>query len=97
MPAKRGAGTFRVEILTANSDGGVPALKGVSFELRRGEMLGIAGVEGNGQSELMEVLAGTRRATGGRVFLGDKDGAPVGAPTEPKAGLAFIPEGRPRP
>src|SRR6266849_2221475 len=51
-PATPGAVTFRVENLTANSDRGVPALRGISFELRQGEILGIAGVEGNGQSEL---------------------------------------------
>jgi ABC-type uncharacterized transport system ATPase subunit len=93
-PAKPGAVTFKVENLTANSDRGVPALKGVSFELRQGEILGIAGVEGNGQSELMEVLAGTRRATGGRVLLADKDVTTFDARTEREAGIAFIPEDR---
>jgi len=93
-PAKPGAVTFKVENLTANSDRGVPALKGVSFELRQGEILGIAGVEGNGQSELMEVLAGTRHASGGRVLLGDKDVTSFDARTERDAGIAFIPEDR---
>jgi simple sugar transport system ATP-binding protein len=93
-PAKPGAVTFKVENLTANSDRGVPALKGLSFELREGEILGIAGVEGNGQSELTEVLAGTRRATGGRVLLGDRDVTTFDARTEREAGIAFIPEDR---
>jgi ABC-type uncharacterized transport system ATPase subunit len=93
-PASPGAVTFKVENLTASSDRGVPALKGVSFELRQGEILGIAGVEGNGQSELVEVLAGTRRATGGRVLLGDKDVTTYDARTERDAGIAFIPEDR---
>ncbi len=93
-PAKPGEVTFKVENLTASSDNGVPALKGISFELRRGEILGIAGVEGNGQSELMEVLAGTRRATGGRVLLADKDVTTFDARTERDAGIAFIPEDR---
>jgi simple sugar transport system ATP-binding protein len=93
-PAKPGAVAFKVESLTANSDRGVPALKGISFELRQGEILGIAGVEGNGQSELMEVLAGTRRATGGRVFLGERDVTTFDAKTEREAGIAFIPEDR---
>jgi simple sugar transport system ATP-binding protein len=93
-PAKPGAVTFKVENLTASSDRGVAALKGVSFELRQGEILGIAGVEGNGQSELVEVLAGTRRATGGRVLLGDKDVTTFDARTERDAGIAFIPEDR---
>ncbi len=93
-PATPGPVTFKVEDLTASSDRGVPALKGVSFDLREGEILGIAGVEGNGQSELMEVLAGTRRATGGRVLLGDKDVTSLDARTERDAGIAFIPEDR---
>ncbi|GAC1645853.1 MAG: ABC transporter ATP-binding protein [Candidatus Dormibacteraceae bacterium] len=93
-PATPGDVTFKVENLTASSDRGVPALKGISFELRQGEILGIAGVEGNGQSELVEVLAGTRRATGGRVLLGDKDVTAFDARTEREAGIAFIPEDR---
>jgi general nucleoside transport system ATP-binding protein len=93
-PAKPGNVTFRVENLTASSDRGVPALKGVSFDLREGEILGIAGVEGNGQSELVEVLAGTRRATGGRVLLGDKDVTLYDARAERESGIAHIPEDR---
>jgi simple sugar transport system ATP-binding protein len=94
QPAKPGAVTFRVENLTASSDRGVPALKGISFELRQGEILGIAGVEGNGQSELVEVLAGTRTATGGKVWLADKDVTAFDARTERHAGIAHIPEDR---
>ena len=93
-PATPGPVTFKVENLTAASDRGVAALKGVSFELHQGEIFGIAGVEGNGQSELVEVLAGTRRATGGRVMLGDKDVTTFDARTEREAGIAFIPEDR---
>src|SRR6184192_4155919 len=91
-PAKPGAVSFRVENLTALSDRGVQALKGVSFELRQGEILGIAGVEGNGQSELMEVIAGTRRSTGGHIRLGERDITTYDARTERDAGVAFIPE-----
>jgi simple sugar transport system ATP-binding protein len=93
-PATPGAVLMRVTDLTANSDRGVPALRGVSFELRGGEILGIAGVEGNGQSELMEVLAGTRRATGGKVLLGDRDITTMDARTERDAGVSYIPEDR---
>jgi ABC-type uncharacterized transport system ATPase subunit len=93
-PAKPGAVVMRVENVSASSDQGVPALRGVSFELRQGEILGIAGVEGNGQSELMEVLAGTRPATGGHVLLGDRDITTYDARTERDAGVAFIPEDR---
>ena len=93
-PAKTGAVAFRVENLTATSDRGVPALRGVSFELHAGEILGIAGVEGNGQSELVEVLAGTRRATGGRILLGDRDVTAFDARMERDSGIAHIPEDR---
>ena len=94
QPAKPGAVLMKVDNLTASSDQGVPALKGVSFELRSGEILGIAGVEGNGQSELMEVLAGTRRATGGKVLLGTRDITTMDARTERDAGVSYIPEDR---
>jgi ABC-type uncharacterized transport system ATPase subunit len=93
-PARPGAVTFRVENLGALSDRGVAALKGISFELRQGEILGVAGVEGNGQSELVEVLAGTRRASSGKIWLGEKDVTDFDARTEREAGIAHIPEDR---
>ena len=93
-PAKPGPTVLRVENLAANSDQGIPAVKGVSFELHQGEILGIAGVEGNGQSELVEVLAGTRRATGGRVVLVDREVENLGAAAIRLAGVSHIPEDR---
>jgi general nucleoside transport system ATP-binding protein len=93
-PARPGKVVMRVENVTASSDQGVPALKGISLELREGEILGIAGVEGNGQSELMEVIAGTRKTTGGHVLLGERDITTYDARTEREAGVAFIPEDR---
>lgn len=53
--------------VSATDDKGVPALKDVSFDVREGEVFGIAGVEGNGQTELVEVITGLRKATGGEV------------------------------
>ncbi len=53
----------------AIDDKGLPALKGVSFKIRSGEILGIAGVAGNGQKQLAEVLTGLRKTTGGRIRL----------------------------
>ncbi|HYL07791.1 MAG TPA: ABC transporter ATP-binding protein, partial [Candidatus Udaeobacter sp.] len=93
-PAQPGPVVFKIENLNANADNGVQVLKDVSLELHQGEILGIAGVEGNGQSELMEVLAGTRRATGGRVTIGDTDITTLDARTERDAGVAYIPEDR---
>lgn len=57
------------EHLTANDDTGVGAVNGVSFQVRSGEILGVAGVSGNGQKQLVEVLAGQRPATGGKVLV----------------------------
>src|SRR5256884_4594364 len=71
-PAKPGAVVLRVEDVSANSERGVPALKGVTFDVRQGEILGIGGVEGNGLSELMEVIAGTRHAAGRCGLLRDR-------------------------
>jgi simple sugar transport system ATP-binding protein len=93
-PANPGPVVLAVENLTAVSDRGVPALRGISFELRQGEILGIAGVEGNGQSELVEVLAGTRRATGGRILLGGRTITNLGARGIRRQGIAHIPEDR---
>ncbi|MEL7589772.1 MAG: ABC transporter ATP-binding protein [Anaerolineaceae bacterium] len=56
-----------VRNLNANNNRGMPALKNLSFSLRRGEILGIAGVDGNGQTELVEVLTGLRKPTSGTI------------------------------
>jgi simple sugar transport system ATP-binding protein len=93
-PSKPGPIALRVENLSANSDQGVQALRGVSFELHQGEILGIAGVEGNGQSELVETLAGTRRSTGGHVYLADREVSNLSAATIRLAGVSHIPEDR---
>ncbi|HEY7348963.1 MAG TPA: ABC transporter ATP-binding protein [Ktedonobacterales bacterium] len=93
-PAKPGEVLLRVENITADSERGLAALRGVSFDVRAGEILGIAGVEGNGQSELVEVITGLRRATGGKVELGDRDVTNLSARQVRRAGLAHIPEDR---
>jgi ABC-type uncharacterized transport system ATPase subunit len=92
--ARPRAVALSVQDLTATSDRGVPALRGLSFELRQGEILGIAGVEGNGQSELVEVLAGTRRPTGGRITLGTREVTSLNAGAIRAAGVGHIPEDR---
>ncbi|WP_240741176.1 ABC transporter ATP-binding protein [Deinococcus sp. Arct2-2] len=81
-----------VRNLTALGARGLPALRGVSFELRQGEVLGVAGIAGNGQSELVEVLAGLH-ASGGEVTLA---GQPLtgNADERFRGGVAHIPEDR---
>jgi simple sugar transport system ATP-binding protein len=95
-PAKPGKPLLQVENLTVADQRGVTRVKGVSFEVRAGEIVGIAGVAGNGQSELLETIAGIRKAASGRVLI---DGKPVtGAdPSDLRAaGLAHVPEDRHR-
>ncbi|MCA9914369.1 MAG: ABC transporter ATP-binding protein [Anaerolineae bacterium] len=64
---------LRAEGISAMGDRGLRALNDVSFEVHEGEILGIAGVAGNGQRELAEVLAGLRPLQSGRVWIRDKD------------------------
>jgi simple sugar transport system ATP-binding protein len=85
-----------VEGLSAHNDHGVRAVHDCSFEIRAGEILGVAGVAGNGQVELAESLAGVRPAVAGRVLLDGVD--MVGRPTAAwlEAGVAYVPEDRHR-
>jgi simple sugar transport system ATP-binding protein len=84
-----------VSDLTVPSDSGRPAIDGVSFEIRRGEILGIAGVEGNGQAELVEALMGMRQSTG-LVRLGHGDISDWDTRHRREAGIGYIPEDRHR-
>ena len=92
--AHPGETLLTVEHLSVKSEQGLPAVRDVSFEVRAGEILGIAGVEGNGQSELIQALAGTRPVASGQVRLGDKDVTNAGARQVRLAGVSHIPEDR---
>ncbi len=91
-------GKTRLELrdLCANSDQGTPALRGVNLELRSGEILGLAGVSGNGQRELAEVINGLRAATRGQVLLEDADITGAHPAQLIAKGLSYIPEERMR-
>jgi general nucleoside transport system ATP-binding protein len=82
--------------LTLRGAEGNPILDGVSFEVRGGETLGIAGVEGNGQTELIEILAGLRRATEGEVLLEGTRIDNLDPHQRKRRGIAHIPEDRHR-
>ncbi len=97
--AAPGRKALEIENLRVLDDDGVERLKGVSLHLRQGEILGIAGVAGNGQSELLQVLGGCRRATG-RIRLGDKEIDPADHALDGRAwrarGVSHVPEDRQR-
>jgi simple sugar transport system ATP-binding protein len=69
VEVEMGKPILQVENLSAPNDKGLLALKGISFSVHEGEIFGIAGVSGNGQQVLAEVLAGLRKAVGGKMFL----------------------------
>lgn len=93
---ERGELALEVENLHALNDKGLEALKGISFKLYYGEILGIAGVSGNGQEELAEVLTGLREAADGRILIDKKNLINKLPDTYIRAGVAFIPQDRKR-
>ncbi|MBL4906119.1 MAG: ATP-binding cassette domain-containing protein [Sneathiella sp.] len=98
-PAKPGAALMEIRGLSYLDDDGVARLKDVNLTLRAGEILGIAGVSGNGQSELLEVLGGIEKPTSGSIrykgneLVGSKDFSAQGLR---KMGLGHVPEDRHR-
>ncbi len=93
-PAAPAEPRLQVIDLRANSDRGLPALRGVNLEVRSGEILGVAGVAGNGQSELEEVVAGLRAATGGQVIICGQESTHASPRQVGRFGLAHIPSDR---
>jgi simple sugar transport system ATP-binding protein len=93
-PARPGVTVLRVDDLTvAAADGSLP-VNGLSFSVRAGEILGIAGVQGNGQTELCEALLGLRPAAGGSLTVLGKDLTRASPRTRLRAGVAYVPEDR---
>ncbi len=93
-PIQPGKAVLKVENLQADNDKGLPALKGISFEVREGEILGIAGVAGNGQTELGELLTGLRSSKGGRIFVAGHDLTGKAPRDFIDTGVSNIPESR---
>ncbi|MFN8376294.1 MAG: ABC transporter ATP-binding protein [Anaerolineae bacterium] len=91
---KLGDVRLAINKLTVRSDQGLTALRDLSLEVRGGEILGIAGVSGNGQRELAETIAGLRSAVSGEVVLAGKQILHAPISERLAAGLAFIPEER---
>jgi len=93
-PAKPSEVVLAVENLEVEDERGLPAVDDVSFDVRKGEILGIAGVQGNGQTELVEAITGLRRIRRGHVRLGGQE-APDRAPRYLiEHGMGHIPEDR---
>jgi simple sugar transport system ATP-binding protein len=98
-PPPRGvAGASRLVVtdLRVESDRGTEAVGGVSFEVRSGELVGIAGVAGNGQRELAEAIAGLRPPSSGSIMLNGAELAGHGPAAIRSAGLGYVPEERMR-
>jgi len=91
-----GGALLVIEKVSAQSDWGTPALRDLSLKVHSGEILGLAGVSGNGQVELAEIINGLRPATQGKVILENED--VTGQPTESLIAktLSYIPEERMR-
>jgi ABC-type uncharacterized transport system ATPase subunit len=85
---------LEVERLAAMGDRGISALHEVSLVVRSGEIVGVAGVAGNGQRELAETITGLRRPTAGTVRLGSRPLRPGDPRDAIRAGMAHIPEDR---
>jgi len=85
---------LRAEELQAFNDRKMLGLKSVTFEVHESEILGIAGVEGNGQSELIEVLMGLRKLEKGKIFLEGKPITNASVHTRIEKGFSIIPEDR---
>jgi general nucleoside transport system ATP-binding protein len=94
--ATPGKPLLRVEDLVVRDDRGLEAVRGVSFEVHAGEIVGIAGVDGNGQSELIDALTGLRHVASGRILVGDEDLTRATARDALDAGMGHIPEDRQR-
>ena len=98
-PAKPGVPVLVAERVELTDRYGIKLIDGIDLTLRAGEIVGIAGVSGNGQSELLEVLAGIRAPTAGRIVVGARaiDAAHPTEPAEMRAlGVAHVPEDRHR-
>jgi general nucleoside transport system ATP-binding protein len=93
-PAEPGEPLLQVENLRVRDERGLEAVRGVSFEVRAGEIVGIAGVDGNGQTELIEAITGLRRPEAGRIVAGGEELTDEGARECLEAGLGHIPEDR---
>jgi ABC-type uncharacterized transport system ATPase subunit len=96
QPAVPGDVLLEVEGLEVIDDRGIEKVRGVSFNVRAGEIVGIAGVDGNGQSELIDAITGLRKAAGGEIRVAGVTFQHASAREMLDAGVGHIPEDRQR-
>lgn len=89
-----GEPVLSVSGLRVTGDRGLPAVDDVTFTVRRGQIVGVAGVAGNGQRELQEAIAGLRDLDNGTIMIGDTNCSTLGPKDRTIAGLAYVPEDR---
>jgi ABC-type uncharacterized transport system ATPase subunit len=93
-PARPGEPVLEVEELHVRDERGLPAVKGVDLQVRGGEVVALAGVDGNGQLELVQAIAGVREREAGRIAIAGQDVSRLGVRGTTEAGVAHIPEDR---
>src|SRR5436189_2965055 len=95
-PSQPGEPLLQLEDVVVRDDRGLEAVRGVSFEVRAREIVGIAGVDGNGQTELIDSLTGLRHPVSGSIRIGGEELSRASAREALDAGLGHIPEDRQR-
>jgi len=96
VPAKPGDVILSVRDLHVCDDRGIPKVRGVSFDVRAGEIVGVAGVDGNGQTELIEAITGLRKSESGSIEVDGRGLHDANAREMLDAGVGHIPEDRQR-
>ncbi|MEG2016991.1 MAG: ABC transporter ATP-binding protein, partial [Clostridium sp.] len=85
---------LKVNDLWTSGEKEISKIRGISLEVKRGEIVGVAGIDGNGQSEFIESLVGLRKVERGQVFLENKDITNLNPKKVRQAGVTYIPEDR---
>ncbi|MDN5351198.1 MAG: ral nucleoside transport system ATP-binding protein [Clostridiales bacterium] len=93
-PAHPGAVVLEVEGLEVSDNRKLKAVKGLNLEVKAGEIFGIAGIDGNGQAELVEAITGLRPINAGKVMLGGNDITHMSIRNKTEKGIGYIPEDR---
>jgi simple sugar transport system ATP-binding protein len=93
-PAETGETLLEIKDLSVVDDRGLEAVRGVSLNVRAGEIVGIAGVDGNGQTELIDAITGLRRPASGTITVGGRDMTKANARKVLDEGMGHIPEDR---